>query len=44
MSYSNASMTPFRVDEGTVLAALILIALGVLGLIHVSASASVGRS
>lgn len=43
MAYSNASMTPFRIDEATVLAAIILIALGVLGLIHFNVSASVGR-
>lgn len=41
-SNSNASMTPFRVDEATVLAAIILIALGVLGLFHFTISTSVG--
>jgi hypothetical protein len=42
-SNSNASMTPFRVDEATVLAAIILIALGVLGLFHFSVQAHVGK-
>jgi hypothetical protein len=43
VSYSNASMTPFRIDEATVLAAIVVIALGLLGLFHFSVAAAVGK-